>query len=192
MRRGDRRLPLGEKTSTIDLTLLGRTWTDLEATDLARAEAAANAVVDAALPVTASFVSPEELAALPLRKPPKVTENIRIVQVAGFDWSACGGTHVANTSHIELIKIVGTERRGPELRVTFLCGRRARADYARLKALAQGLVARYTAAEDDMLDLLDRRAAEADALRKDLAELEKQWAESTAARRCYAPSAHAA
>ncbi len=172
---------LGEKASTIDLALQGSSRTDLDAAALARAEAAANAVVDAALRVTAAFVSPEELAALPLRKPPKVTENIRIVQVAGFDWSACGGTHVAYTSHIQLIKIVGTERRGPELRVSFLCGRRARADYARLKALAQGLVARYTAAEDDMLDLLDRRAAEADALRKDLAELEKQWAESTAA-----------
>jgi alanyl-tRNA synthetase len=166
---------LGEKASTIDLNR-----TDLDAAAFARAEAAANAVIDAALPVTASFVSPEELAALPLRKPPKVSENIRIVQVAGFDWSACGGTHVAYTSHIQLIKIVGTERRGPELRISFLCGRRARADYARLKALAQGLVARYTAAEDDMLDLLDRRAAEADALRKDVAELEKQWAESTA------------
>ncbi|MGE5602647.1 MAG: alanyl-tRNA editing protein [Nitrososphaerales archaeon] len=167
---------LGEKASTIDLNR-----TDLDTAALARAEAAANAVVDAALPVTASFVSPEELAHLPLRKPPKVTENIRIVQVAGFDWSACGGTHVAYTSHIQLIKIVGTERRGSELRVSFLCGRRGRADYARLKALAQGLVARYTASEDDMLDLLDRRAAEADALRKDVAELEKQWAESTAA-----------
>ena len=75
--------------------------------------------------------------------------------------------------------------------MSFLCGRRARADYARLKALAQGLVARYTAAEDDMLDLLDRRAAEAEALRKDLAELEKQWAESTAAA-LYADAHHAA
>lgn len=167
---------LGEKGSTIDLNRAG-----LDAADVARAEAAANAIVDAALPVTASFVSPGELAALPLRKPPKVAENIRIVQVAGFDWSPCGGTHVAYTSHIQLIKVIATERRGPELRVSFLCGRRARADYARLKTLAQGLVARYTAAEDDMLDLLDRRAAEADALRRDVAELEKQWAESTAA-----------
>ena len=98
---------LGQKASTIDLNRA-----DLDAAALARAEAAANAIVDAALRVTASFVSPEELAALPLRKPPKVTENIRIVQVDGFDWSACGGTHVAYTSHIQLIKIVGTERRG--------------------------------------------------------------------------------
>ncbi len=167
---------LGAQASTIDLNR-----TDLDATALARAEAAANEIIDAALPITAAFVSPEELAALPLRKPPKVTENIRVVQVQGFDWSACGGTHVTYTSHVQQIKIVATERRGPELRVTFLCGRRARADYARLKALAQGLVARFTASEDEILDLVDRRAAEADALRKDLAQLEAEWAESKAA-----------
>ncbi len=166
---------LGASYSTIDLNR-----TDLGPEALAAAEAAANAVVDAALPVTAAFVLPEELAGLPLRKPPKVNEDIRVVQVAGYDWSACGGTHVANTAQVGLIKIVATERRGPELRVTFLCGRRARADYARLKALAQGLVARFTTAEDEILDAVDRRAAEMDALRKDLAELERQWAESLA------------
>ncbi len=166
---------LGERYSTIDLNRI-----DL-APAISGAESAANAIVDAALPVIATFVTPKELVQLPLRKPPKVTENIRVVQVTGFDWSACGGTHVANTSQIGLIKVIGTERRGPELRVTFLCGRRARADYARLKVLAQGLVARYTAAEDEILELLDRRAADFDALRKDLVDLERQWSASTAA-----------
>jgi len=166
---------LGERYSTIDLNRI-----DLDLAAVLRAESAANAIIDAALPVTATFVTPAELAQLPLRKPPKVTENIRVVQVMGFDWSACGGTHVANTSQIGLIKVIGTERRGTELRVTFLCGRRARADYARLKALAQSLVARYTAAEDEIPELLDRRAAELDALHKDLVDLERQWSASTA------------
>jgi alanyl-tRNA synthetase len=167
---------LGAQASTIDLNRA-----DLDAAALARAEAAANEIIDRALPVSAGFVSPAELSALPLRKPPKVTENIRVVQVQGFDWSACGGTHVAYTSQVQQVKIVATERRGAELRVTFLCGRRARADYARLKALAQGLVARFTASEDEILDLIDRRAADADAVRKDLAQLEGEWAESKAA-----------
>ena len=137
--------------------------------------------MDAALAVTSAFVSPDELARLPLRKPPKVAEDIRVVQVEGFDWSACGGTHVANTAQIGLIKIVATERRGPELRITFLCGRRARSDYARLQALAQGLVARFTTAQDELLDAVDRRAAEMQALRRELSDLEDQWVESTAA-----------
>ena len=124
---------LGAASSTIDLNR-----SDLDAAALMRVEAAANAIVDAALAVSPTFVAPEALAGIPLRKPPKVTEDIRIVEVAGFDWSACGGTHVANTAQVGLIKIVATERRGAELRVSFLCGGRARADYARLQARGTG------------------------------------------------------
>ncbi|MCX7670597.1 MAG: DHHA1 domain-containing protein, partial [Anaerolineae bacterium] len=39
---------------------------------------------------------------------------------------------------------------------------------------------RFTTAEDEILDAVDRRAAEMEALRKDLADLERQWAESLA------------
>lgn len=167
---------LGAAVSTIDLNR-----TDLSADDLAAAEATANEVIDEARPVTAAFVTQEELARLPLRKPPKVTEAIRIVQVAGFDWSACGGTHVANSAQIGLIKIVGTERRGAELRVSFLCGRRARADYNRLQALASGLAARFTCSQDEVPAAVERLAREQQATRKALEELEAQWADATAA-----------
>jgi len=167
---------LGAEISTIDLNR-----TDLDADALAAAEATANAVVDEARPVTATFVTQEELARLPLRKPPKVTEAIRIVQVEGFDWSACGGTHVANSAQIGLIKIVGAERRGTELRVSFLCGRRARADYGRLQALASGLAARFTCSQDEVPAAIERLAREQQATRKALEELEAQWAEATAA-----------
>ena len=167
---------LGAASSSIDLNRA-----DPGAEALARAETAANEIMDAALDVSATFVSPADLSAIPLRKAPKVTEDIRIVQVAGFDWSACGGTHVANTAQVGLIKIGATERRGSELRVTFLCGGRARADYARLQVLAQGLAARFSTAQDDLIEVVDRRAAEMQALRKDLGELEGQWIESAAA-----------
>jgi len=167
---------LGATSSTIDVNRV-----DLGVDDLGRAESLANEIIDRALAVSATFYSQADLARIPLRKPPKVTETIRIVQVAGFDWSACGGTHVANTAHIGLIKVVGSERRGQETRVTFLCGGRARADYARLQALAQGLVARFTTAQDDLLDAVDRRSAEVQALRKELSDLEGQWVASTAA-----------
>jgi alanyl-tRNA synthetase len=167
---------LGATSSTIDLNR-----SDLDAEALARVEAAANAIVDTALIVSPNFVAPEALAGIPLRKPPKVTEDIRIVEVAGFDWSACGGTHVANTAQVGMIKITATERRGAELRVSFLCGGRARADYARLQTLAQGLVARLSTGQDELIEAVARRAGETQALRKDLAELEAQWVDATAA-----------
>jgi alanyl-tRNA synthetase len=166
---------LGAASSTIDLHR-----TDLSPGDVARAEDAANALIDAARPVTAAFVDDAELARLPLRKPPAVTGQIRIVQVQDFDWSACGGTHVVNTSQIGLIKITGLERRGPELRVSFLCGQRARRDYARLHELASGLAARFTIGQDEVPAAVERLAGEQRALRKTVEELEAAWVETQA------------
>jgi alanyl-tRNA synthetase len=160
---------LGTSSSTIDLDR-----TDLGAGLIAAAEAAANAVVDDALPVTAEFVSEAQLSQIPLRKPPKVTEDVRVVQVAGFDWSACGGTHLMNTAQIGLIKIVGTERRSAELRVSFLCGGRARADYARLQLLAGELASRFSVGQDEVPAAVDRLSNEHRAARKELADLEGQ------------------
>jgi len=166
---------LGVNYSTIDLNRV-----DLGPEDLAATEAAANAVIDEARPVTATFYAEAALDQVPLRKPPQVSGQIRVVQVDGYDWSACGGTHVVNTAQIGLIKIVGTERRGPETRVTFLCGGRARADYARLTALAEGLVARFTTGQDELLEAVDRLLAEGKAVRRELGELEAAWVASTA------------
>ncbi|MBM4457639.1 MAG: alanyl-tRNA editing protein [Chloroflexi bacterium] len=167
---------LGAAASTIDVSR-----SDLTPAMVAAVEVAANAVVDAARAVTAGFVAQNELASIPLRKPPKATAALRVVQVADFDWSACGGTHVANTAQIGLIKIIATERRGPELRVVFLCGGRARADYGRLQALASGLAARFTCAQDETPEAVERLANENRTLRKDLEDLEGQWVESRAA-----------
>lgn len=167
---------LGATACSIDLNRV-----DLPPGALADAEAAANAVIDAALPVTATFYAEADVAALPLRRPPKVTGQIRVVEVAGCDWSACGGTHVANTSQVGLVKVVGAERRGAETRIAFLCGGRARADYARLQALAEGLAGRFTVGQHELAEVVDRLTAEHKAVRKELADLEGQWVESAAA-----------
>lgn len=167
---------LGATASTIDLNRV-----DISREQLGRVEAAANAVIDEARPVTPAFVELADLARVPLRKPPKVTEAIRVVEVGGYDWSACGGTHVENTAQIGLIKIVGMERRGAEMRIVFLCGRRARADYARLQTLAEGLAGRFTIGQQELIEAVDRLLGEHKALRKELAELEVQWAQSAAA-----------
>ena len=80
--------------------------------ELDQVEEYANTIVYENRPVIARFVNDEELQALPLRKPPKVDKAIRIVEVQGFDWSACGGTHVARTGEVGMIKIVKAEKRG--------------------------------------------------------------------------------
>lgn len=43
--------------------------------------------------------------------PPSI-ENIRIIDIAGYDAQACGGTHVKNTSEIGTIEITKAENKG--------------------------------------------------------------------------------
>lgn len=115
---------LGEDYVSIDVAAGGLTPEQLYAV-----EDLANAVIYANDPIHADYVTPERLAALPLRKPPKVSENVRIVEVEGFDWSPCGGTHCRAAGEVGMIKIRRSERRGADTRVEFLCGRRALLDY---------------------------------------------------------------
>ena len=63
-------------------------------------EALANRIVLEDRPVRAWFPEPAELAALALRKMPDVAGKVRVVDMGGFDVTACGGTHVARTGEI--------------------------------------------------------------------------------------------
>jgi len=92
----------------------------------------ANDVVFQAIPIQTYFVSDAELDKVPLRRPPKVTGKIRIVEITGFDWSACGGTHVRTTAEIGAIKFTRQQRMRGQARISFLCGQRSLLDY-RLK-----------------------------------------------------------
>jgi alanyl-tRNA synthetase len=123
-------------TVTIDLN-----QTALKPADVDAVEDLANRIVYENRPVTTRFVDAADLAAIPLRKPPAIDASIRVVEIADFDWSACGGTHVARTGEIGQIKIVKLERRGAETRVEFRCGRRALADYRRKNQLISAVAA---------------------------------------------------
>ena len=112
----------------------------------------------------------EELQALPLRKPPKVDKSIRIVEIQGFDWSACGGTHVARTGEVGLIKIVKAEKRGGETRIEFRCGHRALIDYRRKHQLISQVASDLTIGFWELDQAIGRMQAEAKAARKQLME----------------------
>ncbi len=81
------------------------------------------------IPITSYFVDEDALAHLPLRRPPKVKGQIRIVEIAGLDYSACGGTHCGRSGELGPIKIVKQERQRGNVRLTFLSVHRAFKDY---------------------------------------------------------------
>lgn len=115
---------------------------------LARVEDFANQVVFENRPVTARVVGEEEFARIDARmrrKPEHLdTDGLRVIEVDGLDATACGGTHVARTGEIGIIKVIKLERSAPETRVEFRCGARALADYRQKNGLANQLAAGFT------------------------------------------------
>ena len=160
---------LGKEVSTIDLD-----QAPLQPDLVGQAEKRANEVVMSGSAVSARFVDESELGSLPLRKLPVVQGPIRIVEVAGFDWSPCGGTHVRNTGQIGPIKVIHVERRKKQTRITFSCGWRALSDYAHKHEIVQELAAHLTTSETEIVASVGRLETEVKALRKELAAAQLQ------------------
>lgn len=92
------------------------------------------------LAVTDFEVTEEQLGSLELRRAPKVSGTVRIVEIDGFDRVACGGVHTATTGEVGLIKLVGTETIRESLRTVWKIGDRAREDYRLKHAVVSELV----------------------------------------------------
>ncbi len=139
---------LSVESVTIDLDRV-----NLSDETVAAVEDLANEVVLADRPVTARIVQPDDAEGVRIRKLPEhlLTGGLRIIDVDGFDVTACGGTHVARTGEIGLIKVVRLEKRGDKTRVEFRCGGRALRDYREKNAIVNQLTADFTCALPEII-----------------------------------------
>jgi alanyl-tRNA synthetase len=160
--RGETRsFHLGEDVSTLEIGLPGISEEELE-----RVEKAANAVVFEDREVKTYFVPPERVAEVPLRRPPKKEGTLRIVEVSGYDYSACGGTHVRRTGEIGLIKVTRWEKIRGNSRFDFLCGGRALADYAAKNRTSRHLTGSFSVTDKDIPAAVEKLQAELKAQKK--------------------------
>jgi len=118
---------LGADVSTIDLAR------EVTARELMAAEDEANRIVWEDRPVHVRYATEDEAAKMPLRKEPKRGGTLRLIDVEGFDLSACGGTHVPRTGAIGIIAVASWERFKGGQRLEFLCGGRALARFRALR-----------------------------------------------------------
>ena len=184
---------MGVETCTIDLNVAR-----LDSKTIEPVETLCNRVVWEDRPVNTHFVGPDELAALPLRRPPTLDGPVRIIEIAAsapgsqraFDVNPCGGTHVAHTGEIGLIKVVRLDYRGDETRVEFLCGGRALRDYRAKNGIVSQLSARLTVGQMELDQAVERLQGEAKQLRQDLRRARKQLLEVEADELAEAAVAH--
>jgi alanyl-tRNA synthetase len=162
---------LGEMASTLEIGIK-----EVRDVDIDKVEARANAVVFSDLEIRTYLVPPEKIEAVPLRRPPKKEGWIRVVEIGGFDYSACGGTHCRRTGEIGLIKITKWDRIRGNLRFEFLCGRRALRDYAWKNRAMSEMGARLSAHEKDVPAALEKLSQEVREARKRLKKLQEQTA----------------
>jgi alanyl-tRNA synthetase len=152
----------GYTPSTLDLLATQVSKPDLEA-----AELHANRIIYENRLVKTYFVTAEELHSIPLRRPPKVTDNIRIVEIDGYDYSACGGTHVMYTGSIGLIKVIKAERQNDRMRIYFTAGLQALEVFIQMYASINDLASRMSISWQDMPEVVGKQAEAYGLLQKD-------------------------
>jgi alanyl-tRNA synthetase len=157
---------LGEEEVSIDVAHPG-----LDPTMLRGVEERANEVVWEDREILIHEVAREEIGRFTLRKVPAVEGIVRVVEVQGFDWSACGGTHVRRTGQVGIVTILSTEKYKGGTRVAFVCGGRALRRQRDRARLLRELSLAFTAGEGDLPKAVARLKEERERLDKRLKTL---------------------
>ncbi|MGA7157110.1 MAG: alanyl-tRNA editing protein [Acidobacteriaceae bacterium] len=129
---------LGAESVTIDLAVEKVSEEELRAV-----EAAVNRAIYEDRAMRLRWVERDEAEAMlargELRKLPERSGRMRIVEMEGVEFNACGGTHVGSTGAIGGLLVRRVEKVRQGQRVEFCCGMRAvkmaGKDYARLREL---------------------------------------------------------
>ena len=171
---------LGAAVSTIDLAR------EMTPGEIATAEETANRIVWEDRPVTIRYATAEEAAALPLlragagprehkeKKPREGT--LRLIDVEGFDLSACGGTHVARTGAIGIIAVGSWERFKGGQRIEFLSGGRALARFRSQRDSIGGAVRLLSVQPEELPASIERLQAEVKEQKRSLVALHGELA----------------
>ncbi len=164
---------LGADSATIDLAVERVTEEELRLV-----ETAANRLIYEDRAVRPRWVSRDEAEAMltrgELRKLPERSGAMRIVEMEGVEFNACGGTHVRSTGAIGGLLVRRVEKVKQGWRVEFCCGLRAvkasGREYARLRELGALLSVGSADLAARVAGLIEDKKAAA----KELKRLEKE------------------
>jgi alanyl-tRNA synthetase len=119
---------------------------------LRKVQEQANDAIEADLPVESVWVDESALPKYTLRRPPKVSGTIRLVQVGDIDCVACGGIHCARTGQVRLVQALSVETIRGNARIAWKIGDRALADYDADRAAVQAIGAELSAQPHELVE----------------------------------------
>jgi alanyl-tRNA synthetase len=145
-----------------------------------RAVTRANEIVWQDREVRVHSLTPDEAARLPLRKDSAREGELRVIEIEGFDYSPCGGTHARRTGEVGVIVARHWERAKGLVRVTFAAGVRALEDYRRANNSARAAASLFSVGRDEAAEAAARLLDEHKQLQRRLRTLEEVAARAEA------------
>jgi alanyl-tRNA synthetase len=161
---------MGEEICTLDIPYIS-----LEEKEVEKIEEMANAIVYQNKPIYQYYAEDKNEIYLELRKKhEKLQEQLRIVEIAGIDCTACGGTHCNTTAEIAIIKIIGWENRKDKTRLSFICGYRAFSDYQNKHRITKRLSNSFTTGVNQLEEKVNQLSVEQKRLISKYRKIEKE------------------
>ncbi len=102
---------------------------NLSADDMKRIEILANEAIYKNIEVKTKIYENREVKNLSYRSKIDLKEDVRLVEIEGYDICACCGVHVSRTGEIGIIKLVKLEKYKSGVRIYMLVGIKALEDY---------------------------------------------------------------
>ncbi|XP_072229896.1 alanyl-tRNA editing protein Aarsd1 [Leuresthes tenuis] len=146
---------LGRQRSTIELDTQC-----VKPAQLKELEEAINERIRAHIPVNVQLLSIDDPAVEKVRSrglPDDHAGPIRIIDIEGIDANMCCGTHVSNLSHLQVIKLLGTEKgKKNKTNLIFLAGNRVLKYAEKSYSTERSLVSLLKTGPDEHVEAVDK------------------------------------
>ena len=160
---------IGSEYSYIDIDI-----SDFNEEEAKKVETFANKVIYSNLPIKTYEILKDDVSKIPVRQKPTVDSNIRIVEIDGFDFCPCCGTHCKATGEIGMVKIRKWEKQKRNIRIEFSCGFRALNDYSWKNSYINKISNILSTKDKDVLHKFEKLFTEYENLEKDNRDLREE------------------
>ncbi len=162
---------LGEEEVTMDVSGM------LNREQLVFIERLANEAIIKNAKFSVKFPKPAELKNLEYRSKLDLTENVRIVDIEGYDSCACCAPHVKTAGEIGIIKILDFYKMRDGIRLVIKCGYDALTDFEERYQSTRGVSDLLSAKQGEIVNAVEKTLETISTLKFENRELRKRFIE---------------